>query len=62
MMTRFVLETKASLMNEQEKKFTDGEASITTLQVHLLHSFVQKLLIFHHFYPHFILNTYLKQM
>ncbi|QCD85622.1 prefoldin subunit 1 [Vigna unguiculata] len=28
----FVLETKASLMNEQEKKFTDGEASITTLQ------------------------------
>ncbi|WVZ04267.1 hypothetical protein V8G54_025073 [Vigna mungo] len=28
----FVLETKASLMNEQDKKFKDGEASITTLQ------------------------------
>ncbi|CAJ1978048.1 unnamed protein product [Sphenostylis stenocarpa] len=28
----FVLETKASLMNEQEKKFKDGEATITTLQ------------------------------
>ncbi|XP_052734356.1 prefoldin subunit 1 [Vigna angularis] len=28
----FVLETKASLMNEQDKKFKDGEASVTTLQ------------------------------
>ncbi|ESW05754.1 hypothetical protein PHAVU_011G206700 [Phaseolus vulgaris] len=28
----FVLETKATLMNEQEKKFKDGEATITTLQ------------------------------
>ncbi|XP_014522811.1 prefoldin subunit 1 [Vigna radiata var. radiata] len=28
----FVLETKASLMNEQDKKFKDGEASITALQ------------------------------
>ncbi|XP_020233465.1 prefoldin subunit 1 [Cajanus cajan] len=28
----FVLETKATLMNEQENKFKDGEASITTLQ------------------------------
>ncbi|KAL9298350.1 hypothetical protein ACSQ67_024246 [Phaseolus vulgaris] len=32
MITRFVLETKATLMNEQEKKFKDGEATITTLQ------------------------------
>ncbi|KAG4947364.1 hypothetical protein GLYMA_15G235500v4 [Glycine max] len=28
----FVLETKATLMNEQENKFKDGEASITALQ------------------------------
>ncbi|KAH1102376.1 hypothetical protein GLYMA_13G197100v4 [Glycine max] len=28
----FVLETKATLMNEQETKFKDGEASITALQ------------------------------
>ncbi|KAK7314174.1 hypothetical protein VNO77_39386 [Canavalia gladiata] len=28
----FVLETKATLMNEQENKFKDSEASITTLQ------------------------------
>jgi len=58
MMTRFVLETKASLMNEQEKKFKDGEAAITTLQVDVLHSFAQKLLVFHHFYPYFISHKY----
>ncbi|GAU37618.1 hypothetical protein TSUD_365390 [Trifolium subterraneum] len=28
----FVLETKATLMNEQENKFKDSEASITSLQ------------------------------
>lgn len=38
-MARFVLETKATLMNEQENKFKDGEASITALQVHDLPSF-----------------------
>lgn len=44
MMTRFVLETKASLMNEQDKKFKDGEASITALQVDLLHSLPKNFL------------------
>jgi len=43
-------------MNEQEKKFKDGEATITTLQVDVLHSFAQKLIGFHNFYPYFILN------
>ncbi|KAF1899284.1 hypothetical protein Lal_00019411 [Lupinus albus] len=31
-MTRFVLESKVTLMNEQENKFKDSEASITSLQ------------------------------
>lgn len=48
-MARFVLETKATLMNEQENKFKDGEASITTLQVHALPSSVWKLIVLHHF-------------
>lgn len=55
-MARFVLETKATLMNEQENKFKDGEASITALQVYVLPLFVWKLLAFHHFYTYFILN------
>lgn len=55
-MARFVLETKATLMNEQETKFKDGEASITALQVYVLPSFVWKLVFFHHFYTHFISN------
>lgn len=34
-MARFVLESKATLMNEQENKFKDSEASITSLQVYM---------------------------
>lgn len=36
-MYRFVLETKAALMNEQENKMKDSEASITSLQVYIHH-------------------------
>lgn len=36
-------------MNEQENKFKDSEASITSLQVNVVPLFVWKLLLFHHF-------------
>ena len=48
-MARFALESKATLMSEQENKFKDSEASITSLQVYVLCSFASKLLFFHCF-------------
>lgn len=53
-MARFVLETKATLMNEQENKFKDSEASITSLQVNVFSASVLKLLYFHHLYTFFL--------
>lgn len=46
LVSRFVLEPKSVLMNEQEQKLKDSETAIASLQVHFLFSSLLKILFF----------------